>query len=318
MLIILKRTGGGLLKTQLFWNTDTSATETNTTSSLSTYIRGSGTLSGYDLLIDAYESGSSIIYVLWRNDLITPLLFTIPNAKILSLSTAGDTKQLSYFDINSKTEIAFQRFHGDAGLSNFKAADNNYIRSTNDVLASQCVGVNEATWLSDGLGGVSKAVIYNSATCGFVVATSGTVVTESIVIRLDNECKENPIYLRWLNTLGGYDQYLFHFNNEVVYDTKDRGQFQKNYTNLSAKTNNYSRGKTATKTIIVGAEGLSQNDYDGIFPDLLLSPNIHMINAAGVETPVKISEGSWSINARDTLHSIEFELELPEYFTITQ
>lgn len=320
MLILLKKTGALSLKVRLFWDTVTKTTSSDLVSGSNSYIRGSGTYSFYDILIDAYEVGTSVILAYWVNATQSMLFVTFANTKLLLLKndSTGLIKYVTIFNVLSKTYDTYERFHGDTNITEFKAFDNNYTRSTTDILASLCVGLNQNTWLSDGVGGVSKSVIYNSAACGFLVATSGTVVTESIVIKLDNECKENPIYLRWLNTLGGYDHFMFHFTNEVVYDTKDLGQFEKTYTNLSAKTINYTRGKKAIKTIIAGAEGLSQNDYNGIFPDLFLSPNINIVTIGGVETPVQITEGSWSMNARDTMHSIEFELELPEYFTITQ
>lgn len=320
MLILLKQTFSSAgIKSRLFWNTITKATETDTIAAIDNYVRGSGTLTGLYLTIDAYQVGSDIIRILWRNDLTAPVLQTISNAKILSFLNFGTTsKELVYFNTTSKTTESAAMQHGDAGIILFTAAANTYIRSTTDTLVTQCVGVNEVSWLSNGAGGVSKSINYNSATCGFVVATAGTIVTESIIIKLDNECKDNPIYLRWINTLGGYDYFMFHFTNEIVFHTKSRGQFEKTYTSLAEKTASFSRGKKAIKTIIVGAEGLSQNDYDGIYPDLFLSPSIYIVTAAGLETPVQITDGSWSMNSRDKVHSLEFELELPEYFTITQ
>jgi hypothetical protein len=320
MLILLKQSGLTTTKTRLFWDTATKSTSSDTVTSSVTYVRGGGTLAGNDMLIDSYESGSNLIWVIWRNTFTTPLLFTFGNTKLLAFKNdpTGEVKYITQFDLPSKTSATFERYHGDNGIASYKAFDNNYIRATLDTLATQCIGVNATTWVSDGTGGVNKAITYNSVACGFVVPTAGTVVTESIVIKLDNECKDNPIYLRWLNTLGGFDSFMFYFSNEKNIQTSSLGVFQRPYRSLSEKDYNYTRGKRLSNSLLLGVDGLSQNDYEGIFPDLFASPAINIVDTSGNETPVKILDGSWKMNSRDKVHSIEFEIELPQYFTITR
>lgn len=319
MLILLKQTGATSTKTRLFWNTVTKATETDTITSTFTWIRGSDSASGLEMMIDAYEVGSDVVRVAWAESFTTPILVTISNAKLLSFLNESDgiTKRLTFFEVSTKITQALQRYNGDDGFTT-NAFDNNYTRTTTDALATQCAGVNANTWVSNGAGGVSKSVVYNSASCGFVVVTASTVVTESIVIKLDNECKDNPIYLRWLNTLGGYDSYMFYFQQEKNTAIKSKGIYETPVISLAQKSNRLERGKLVSQSIVVGCDTLTLDNYNAINPDLFISPNVCMVSTAGVEIPITISDGSWAHSTRDNLHIIEFEIELPKYFSITQ
>lgn len=52
------------------------------------------------------------------------------------------------------------------------------------------------------------------------------IVTEKKIIKIDTECKENPIFISWLNTLGGREHWLFHKVQTEALVTSEAGTFE--------------------------------------------------------------------------------------------
>jgi hypothetical protein len=89
-------------------------------------------------------------------------------------------------------------------------------------------------------------------------------VTEEKVITIDSECYEDPIYLCWLNSLGGYSYYLFHRYNEEKTKTTPLTGYERNIEDLETSIGNIDLiGKNTAPEIEFGAS-IHISEMDGI------------------------------------------------------
>jgi len=101
-------------------------------------------------------------------------------------------------------------------------------------------------------------------------------LTEKIKINIDNECKDYPVYLTWLNKLGGYSYWLFFKEHTVKTKTKIENPYIKSTQDLenSIATNDIT-GKSAKHSLLIGAR-VRACDLDGI-TSLYESPKVQML-----------------------------------------
>lgn len=52
------------------------------------------------------------------------------------------------------------------------------------------------------------------------------IVTEKKIIKIDSECKNNPVFVSWLNPLGGREYWLFHKVQTKAVVTSGLGTFE--------------------------------------------------------------------------------------------
>jgi len=89
-------------------------------------------------------------------------------------------------------------------------------------------------------------------------------LTEKKRIKIDTECKDFPVYLCWINSLGGYDYWLFFKSHEESTKTKSQTPYLINIDDLETATaTNDIIGKQAVHTFKIGAR-MKQEDMDGI------------------------------------------------------
>ena len=89
-------------------------------------------------------------------------------------------------------------------------------------------------------------------------------ITEKKKIKIDHECKDFPIYLTWLNSLGGYSYWLFFKEHTENTKTKTQNKYIVNIQNLeTAIGTNDITGKLANHEIKIGAR-VKAEDIDGI------------------------------------------------------
>ena len=89
-------------------------------------------------------------------------------------------------------------------------------------------------------------------------------ITEKKKIKIDHECKDFPIYLTWVNRLGGYSYWLFHKQHEEKTKTKSENKYNKSIADLeNAIATNDITGKLAVHSIKVGGR-IKAEDMDGI------------------------------------------------------
>ena len=102
------------------------------------------------------------------------------------------------------------------------------------------------------------------------------ILTEKKKIKFDHECKDFPIYLNWLNRLGGYSYWLFFKEHTEKTSTSVENKYIKSIKDLeNARATNDITGKKATHTILVGCRCKAE-DIDGL-TGLYESPKVERL-----------------------------------------
>ena len=139
------------------------------------------------------------------------------------------------------------------------------------------------------------------------------IVTEIKTIKIDRECKENPVFISWLNTYGGREHWLFSKVQTKGLVTQNNGSFEtyiSDLTNSRGQINDIS--KNATPLLIINAY-VDIEDIEGI-KTMLYSPCVEMLVS---ENPIKWNTvrpqvGSFKLyETRDLKATIQITLELP-------
>lgn len=156
------------------------------------------------------------------------------------------------------------------------------------------------------------------------------VVTEVRTIKIDHECKDNPVYLAWLGTDGNWNYWLFHKVQTEALDTEVTGEFVPYISDLEdAIGNGEYMGKESTPQLIVGAnvdeedigKGILPSQYNQGLKSLINSPYVQMLSnpdtweADGVKwMRVKVVPGTFKIiDTNQSRATIELTLLLPTY-----
>jgi len=138
-------------------------------------------------------------------------------------------------------------------------------------------------------------------------------VTEIKTIKIDRECKENPVFVSWLNTYGGREHWLFHKVQTKGIVTQNNGSFEAYISDLSTVRGQITDiSKNATPLLIVNAT-VDIEDIEGI-KTMLYSPCVEMLmndNPITWQT-VHPQVGSFKLYDTNELQAtIQITLELP-------
>lgn len=230
-------------------------------------------------------------------------------------------KRIHYYDQQTKEFTYFEEpyVHPIQPTQNVNSpAENNFSKSTSQLIQSYCIGTTKKEDYHNGLGGITSTLYENSSDCGFVAGEAGIILTEQIPIVVDHKCYSNPVLIRWLNDLGGWDNFMFSYNQEVRHKTTSRGTARRNIYELDTESSNViDFGKDLERSIIAGAEGVSLDDYNAIVPHLFYSKCVYIVQPLGSgkkDIQVTIKEATPSMFTRNNSHSIQVEIILPEYF----
>jgi hypothetical protein len=158
------------------------------------------------------------------------------------------------------------------------------------------------------------------------------VFSEVKTINISSDCPDYPIYLKWINTLGGWSYWLFAFDQQKSINIGDAVTYENNITELStadAKLEYLS--KRAFPKIVCGANNVSTANLAGL-KGLLYSPKVMMLtnpdtwetDGAGA-TPlpkfqtVLVQPGSFNLETtRRGVADVEITLQVVEINVQTQ
>lgn len=143
-------------------------------------------------------------------------------------------------------------------------------------------------------------------------------ITEHKIIKINQGCVDDPIYLRWLNKQGGTSYWLFSRNN--IYSTKTTSStiYEKNITTLtSTQSNREIIEKRVERQIKVGAV-VGDDDMDGL-TGLFESPKVLMLvnpdtwsSEGAIWQSVIVVAGSMVIlKTKTAFYEVDFDLILP-------
>lgn len=144
------------------------------------------------------------------------------------------------------------------------------------------------------------------------------IVTEIKTIKVESGCKDNPVFVSWINTLGGREHWLFHRIQVKQIDTADSGVFVKTNTELEIATGNVFDITSQANNILIVNALVDIEDIEGI-KTMLYSPCVEMLvnpETWGTESPkwlnIHVVKGSFRLYQTDQIKSIiEIQLEMP-------
>jgi len=138
-------------------------------------------------------------------------------------------------------------------------------------------------------------------------------VTEIKTIKIDRECKDNPVFVSWLNTYGGREHWLFHKVQTKGIVTQNAGNYESYISDLTnARGQITDISKNATPLLIINAT-VDIEDIEGI-KTMLYSPCVEWLVS---ESPIKWQTvrpqvGSFKLYDTNELQAtIQITLELP-------
>lgn len=146
------------------------------------------------------------------------------------------------------------------------------------------------------------------------------IVSEIKTIKVEQCTPDNPLMLRWLNPLGGYDQWLFSKTQQYDADVTSMENFQQVVDYLEeANANVNALKKDGNIIITLGAEDLTLDEVNGL-RTILSSPKVYVISGEPttndfVRLTVLVKTGSFRLyDTEDTKHKIEFQIVSPNYY----
>jgi len=147
-----------------------------------------------------------------------------------------------------------------------------------------------------------------------------TVINSLPLIYDDGICYDNPIYLCWLNTYGGFSYWLFHTTQEIKHEVFDQKEILHAVEDwASARTQEDVFEINARDKLVLGAQNITSDQLEGI-KNMLHSPRVMLLlNAATFaegDIPdwltVSIQSGTFSFGSTgDSRHKVEFTIRKP-------
>lgn len=127
------------------------------------------------------------------------------------------------------------------------------------------------------------------------------------------DCKLGNTYLRWINTRGEWNYWLFKKTSEVIGTESSDIEFEQSYTTVGYTNNHHDGtgqyiGKQGIKTLNLAALFLDSDQYDHV-AGISVSPIIDLYDNGNWKR-VKMSDVDLSKSNR-VLQNIEIEIELP-------
>lgn len=305
---------GNSIREQKFWNTITKAVEI-------VFLPSQGTTLGNYLIgfVDAvqalptdvviYKGSFQYFNALEQIHLVDSILLETYNIsegfkKIVTFNTLLKVLEITTIDLT--------------GNSLTSSHSNSFLISDTYILSSTCQGTSKKEIYYENKA-LNNIIYENSVECGFIPPTSGTILTEQKIIRIDHSCHEFPVMLSWKNLIGGWDRFIFDFDQTITVKVENSQEI-KNYSSDISKPNSvFNLKQENRKTIIVGSDTLTFNEYDALVPHLVLSPSVNIVFpiASGLkDIPVTIIPNEYSRSEKEGRSKIEIEIQLPDFITV--
>ena len=139
------------------------------------------------------------------------------------------------------------------------------------------------------------------------------IVTEKKTIKIDRECKENPVFISWLNTYGGREHWLFFKVQTKGLITQNDGSFEpyiSDLTNARGQIVDISKNAVPILTVYCTVD---IEDIEGI-KTMLYSPCVEwLVNETNLTwQTVHPQVGSFKLyDTTDLKATMQITLELP-------
>lgn len=268
-------------------------------------------------LIDIYQDGNYV-----------KMVYVTSSGEDISVISISNIVLLQYYFLTGSPSggVYYRTFSKSSNTVAFVLEYSNYwflpdySLSDGAIVKSQCQGYELHQWAySISPIAVNEIVTPNSESCGYTNIPDNSRLTEIKRVKVMEAPCANPVMLAWKNTKGGWDYWLFGRTQTINKNTDSLGVVKRPYfelENLESQTKDI--GKEVSTSMILGAEGLSVSEKIGV-ETILMSNLVYQLNQNGsINRLVKPKPTSWlSQETGDSLFTIEFEIDLPETFTIT-
>lgn len=156
--------------------------------------------------------------------------------------------------------------------------------------------------------------------------TDETYLTEELQIKVSDACPDFPIYLKWINSLGGWSYYLFAFDQSRSLVTGSPEMFAQYVTDYeTAQSKLEFVKKTSVERLTLGADSVSLDVLSGL-KEILDSPRVEMLmnpdtwetdgddeEPAPLWQTVLVNVGTFALEkTRSGKANIEFSIQLQE------
>ena len=146
------------------------------------------------------------------------------------------------------------------------------------------------------------------------------IVTEIKKINVVNCTPEQPVFLRWLNSLGGFDSWLFSKSQQVDVDVTQGDNFHQVVNYLEEENTNVNViKKNGNLLMTLGADNLTLQQLQGI-RSILGSPKVYWLQGQPqtndfIRLTVLVKTGTFKLyDTEDTRHRIEFQIISPNLY----
>lgn len=121
-----------------------------------------------------------------------------------------------------------------------------------------------------------------------------------------------PFYVRWINQLGGVDYFMFARQQKHSPSVKSVSTYEKFVESpLNAKTNSKAYSLTTANDITVGAELLSETDFQALRWIAFARKIEHWDEKLGKWIELSVSKFDGSYNTKNETHTVEVTFALP-------
>lgn len=169
---------------------------------------------------------------------------------------------------------------------------------------------------------INRVVVSDGETNYFNLQNGYNTVNDFYIEQIANAC--NGHYLKWLNSFGGWNYWLFNKGNDTL-TTKDLGTIFNDYEDVIDTISPYvAIGKTSENNIVVRQDNITPDEFL-ILNDILESPKVYLFTGLQNEIvqsndwlEVTIKAGAFRVsNSREKMTNLNLTIELPANNTKT-
>lgn len=178
--------------------------------------------------------------------------------------------------------------------------ESSYIAISNDSTTDEYLTTNDDQVITDNLGNP------------IIIIRAGSGATE-VRKYIDVMCiPDSPLYVRWVNSLGGIDYWMFSYRQLEADSISEREEYTPYTIGVDVNYLSKTLSLQGDKSIIAGASGINTNEYEAI-KDVIYSPKVEYYNAELDKwIEVMVDDVELSRDTRSSTHSIEINFKLPQ------
>lgn len=142
-------------------------------------------------------------------------------------------------------------------------------------------------------------------------------MTEKKRIKIEESCGRNPVYLRWRNSKGGWDAWLFEGNQTINFDTKQGQEFEQEPDEISTGVSRSITIDSAQLEKVTCGSIVLKEDVAGI-AGIEASPAVYMLVGTSPDQwlRVKITPRGFSYQTKGATAEVQVQFVKYDHYTI--